>query len=1327
MNPLTIKVSSSNGNPMLSGDYVYATEYTFELSEIKKAFTSIVWNFGDGEHSYDSKRVTHKYNYPGNYTITVRAKNNQGDVFFGSENISVDYFIRDQLFFTKIPTEPKIPGIPTKEPYKIQLISAKIKEPLSLVFHAINSGSIPHYVASQHKWEKLVPQWKFIRSDDQTTISSPLTLKTNPIYYGTNIVAVSAEFSFHYVDDTPTIVSNESIFPPLLVVSLSTENFQYPPETLKYPYYSYSNNEVVKAVTLHYIIDVPVTDLKITENLITDVYPVKWTNIPIPVLVTCVFDTNKSLPFFSLLSSMPLSDVLCYPKTNYLGLSSELKLSLSGVPSNLYTVQQSPLYFSSTDKFQNPTRGYIFTTITPLSTISTTCVMASTVVHNETDLDPQTSSKFNFPVGFPIEPCAYISHPFERNINKISITPYTNNYTAVTEFKQQGLLIDGGVEHINFPLSHTLNDTTKFQLSGTTGIYGLAYNPETTTLYAADSDQNILYKISSNNEIAETAVLSSATNSEYNTPTHISIDSEHNVWVSLYDNYTLLKYDKNLTNVLARATPTNISSLELSSLDNATGSPLVAPPIVEVDRENNVWATYTNQISSFIIKYDSNGNQITSSSILSSISNNSNPVSIAINKQNNLWVACEETNEIRFYSSQGVLRRTIPMLSPKYIAIDNDNDLWVLHGYNLYTCIDTKLSLATPNSIVGRTWKLATSPRLKTELVSKSILSINQYPKQLVEESNFNNEIWGGLSVDAFNRIWVIDSENNKIAIFYKNSPDDIRLVQVSPKARKNYYIKPGTDYISEVPIEYVSPTQASGVRSAQASGDWTGNKWLQKFGNKFYKAPVFGKSAPFSVRHLNVNNESKTMEICIPNKTDLTKSEVRAKVTFTGDRLGTLFGYNYFGESAGDWEAIGRFAEGKVYLELFQNRKEISEFEYTLNVKYPKINDQTISIIFPKVEEYKSLGQKDRGVSDVFYFNERRRKDFRITKINNSFDYAGYLKSLALPVTLVQSPSAFDVLISGIAGDAKQFNSEDIGKTVYEKIANFVINHSDVDTAEIKSLKSLADQMSINYKTFGTDFPVEIQQFLDLFSTSKHHFRGTPLYDQNILDNIGSYIKGHDIINSGEILVIKDKFYNKYLTLTVPSREFNYDVFSSTNLFIETGKKILLVGGGVPPPLSSAFVQEILNGATKIEISANVDDIYDKRYRSMTGDIQSYDTTTGNLTANITNLIGYYTSPSESFSRWNVKLKGRTNTNSYPLSSLTVTNLREPFLSHYHFFRYQPYKINGYQSNLIDWNEKLTSISFNLSSNEDWYSDEGIIDCYFNNILTRGLFPDRT
>jgi hypothetical protein len=921
------------------------------------------------------------------------------------------------------------------------------------------------------KWNFLVPRWKFINAETNEIIEDVLPIKTTPIYKDSTIIAVEGSASFYYVDDLATGSDPNTSCPLLITATLSTEGFSYPNETLIYPYHSYSNSEVARAVIAWQICDVVPTDLKVTENFLNDIYPIKWANVPIPVMVTCKFNPS-SIESFSSAYAISSTDVLSYPRTNELGSISAVDIKILGLDSTEYTVDEAPLYFRATDKNGIVDSGYIFTTVTPLVTSESLMIQVSTVAFNQVE----NESEFPFPDGFPISPEVYISHPFQQNINKINVITYPEHCEDIQYYKNLGVLTDGSISYIPVP-GLSSDSVANFQLSGTSGIYALTYNPVKELIYAADADQDKVYVINVKNEIIQTLSLSSVFNEQSNTPAYISIDSNHDVWISLYDRYTLLKYDSSLQFLSAIAQPTGMGLL--SGFDE--GSPLVAPPVVETDKNNDVWACYSHPISSMLLKFDADGTHIATAENLAF---SSVPVSLAISKQNNVWVACRESNEVKCYNTTGNLLSSFEYLKPSYIAVDKQNNLWILHGYNLFSVLNT-------TTLAGSSWRIETTPNLKVETVFTNYTPLSGYDSRDLEIPMDTNEIWGGLTVDVYNRVWVVDSENNKGGVFSVFTPKNIRVFDVKPTAEKNYILRASSD-------NYVTEVNTTIVRSAQSGGDWSGNRWYQKYAGLYNAIPVSGVSVPFQVKDL----------------------------------------------------------------------------------------DSSISI----------------------------------ARVNESFDCADYFKSLALPEVLNLNTALFDGFFGAAVGTGEVSN-EEIGRIVYEKTANFVPNHADIDTANVSQLASFAEQLSVPIKTFGVDFPEEIKRLVDIFSIPKHILRGIPNLDPNVENNIGAILTETDLITANQYIFAKDRHHGVF------------------------------------------------------------------------------------------HLV--YVSPSETFGTV------------YQLQNLEIEGFRQPLLNNYYFFEYNIENSNGYKSNVIDWDSSNTTINYNLSTNEQWYGDDQIVELYFNKMLTKRLFAD--
>ena len=1103
-----------------STGYVYETEFVFTKTNLP-SYNITTWNLGDGTVIYNSStdQIKHIYQYPGVYKISLSAWSQTGAFEFLDQYIEVDYKCRDAMLITQLPEEWSIIGQKTLQPFVVSLTSAKIDSPISIVLQSVGSDSVPANILFD-KWKFLVPTWYFTDAATNQVIDGPVLLSTVPIYGEDNKqIAVSATASFYYIDHNPTITEIRTC-PIIITATLSTQNFSYPTESLIYPYYSYSNNETVKASTLWHVFDVVPTELKITENFLQNVYSTKWTNIPIPTMVTCRFDPN-SLSAYNFGPGISATDVFRYPQTNELGKKYPLVLSLSGANPRQYTAENhsfvnsyshitsslsSNLYFQKLGKDDTLESGYVFTTITPLTTFNTTTIVAQTTAASQ---QTALSSTFLFPTSYPLNIKAYISHPFESNINAIELNTATSDCTYVNYFTERGMLAEGQISTIPVPLQQTTN-TDNLTLSGFSGVYAVSYNPAKRYLYAADSDLNKIH-FYQDKQLIRTLELSTAVQSIYNlttnqltaipiSPSSISIDKNHNVWIGLFDSSLSLKYNSELTELLGYAAPVSDLQALLNQVDPESEESYKSPSVVEVDQDNNLWVAYAHPLSGSLVKYNSTGTAKLAELLLT----NEQPVDIVITKENDIWVAARKSNRLWNFSSNGVTKHILDCLAPSYIAMDKQNNLWVLHGYNLISKIITNTLQETPSVT---TWKVLNNPLFELRQIRTTYTTLQNYPISEINEALGGNEIWGGLAIDVLNRVWAIDSETNKAIVFSVSEPANAKTVSVIPTADTNFYIRNNS-------TGFVENISTNLVRSAQAVGDWTGNKWYQKFGGNYQDTKISGTSTKFKV--LDIDKDGP-----------------------------------------------------------------------------------------------------------------------QLAKINEDFDCAGYFESLALPELLRDNKNLFDSFLGALVG-AGGIQNEEIGRVFYEKIANFTLNHSDIDTAEIPQLVSLLKQLKINASTYGIDFPAEIQRLLNIFSVSLFHLRGIERLDPDFENNIGSLLTETAYVTAGQYLYVRDRRYSTYQLVQVS-------------------------------PLSSV--------------------------------------TQGWLYA-------------------------------YPLSTIEIDGLRgkqtltqvlsttaETIFENYYFFEYNPFQKAGYHSNLIDWNNPYTTITYQTSSANEYYKDDGIIELYFNNLLTKRLF----
>lgn len=999
---------------------VYGTEFTF-VADMPPQYTKFAWNFGDNSLVvYDKERVTHTYLYPGIYTVSLSSWTDYGEYFTEDGTVDVDYVYRDSIKFVASPDGYGIPGLSSAEAFVVQVTSAKIDQPISIVLQSFNSHSVPDYSVPK-KWRCITPTWRFTDSK-QTVLETAYVLDTVPIYNSENkIIAVKAEASFYYIDDLSTGVNPETDCPIMIVATLSTEGFVYPKESIIYPYTSYSNSEVARAIIAWHINDVIPTNLKITENFLQDVYPTKWVDVPIPVMITLESDTTKIGTYANARTNY-ITTNLAYPRTNELGQFHPLNLKLSSSQMELisgihYKIEEvdknGPLHFKATDEYGNVASGYVYTTITPLTTVPGNLVVAAdtiTVNRGKTDVE------FAFPIGFPLHPRVYISHAAKGVINRINRTVIPKDCPNIEKYRQAGLLIEGDTYFVNVPTS-TSTDFYNYALSGGSGVYSMTFSPLVNRLYVADVELNTISCYINGTDLLTSIDLQQVTGNNSTTPTHMSIDRFNNVWVALFDDYKILKFDSNL-NLLLSASPDQGDFLTLEGeiypvltskmqLEDVEGFFMTEEPsrnkntnarigftdpyyspIIETDKQSNVWACYPNSVDSLLVKYDSQGNRL----LRGDLPLNTIPVSLSIGGQNGVWAACKNTNNVIHLSSDGRFVAEIPgLLRPSYIAHDRKGNLWILHGYNLcslYETTTTKLS----------TWRVYVTGLDEEEKKTDILVPIESYTEKDRQKAFYEDEIWGGLSTDVFNRVWIIDSQANAALIL---KPGDIGDIVVQPIVDDPK--SPGEDYKRrywKTGDTFVTDMSAESLPSAQAGGDWSGNRWYQKYASGLNFYPVEGNSTEFTVYDPQVS--------------------------------------------------------------------------------------------------------------------------FNVAKVNEGFNTSKYYKELAFPEILNQNTTLFDTFFAGAVGNGNP-ESEDVGRIVYEKIANFVANTADNDTAEIKVLESFAEALGVEYKTFGENFPAAVTRLMNLFSVPKHRLLGMENYETNKEECKGEQLSYTSMITANKFYLIQD------------------------------------------------------------------------------------------------------------------------------------------------------------------------------------------------------------
>jgi streptogramin lyase len=884
-------------------------------------FTEFAWDFGDGTVAYNTQQVTKTYTYPGTYTVSVSGWLPTGTTpLVAQDTITVDYAYQNKIQLIQLPNSFGAPGHPSGTPFVVSLTCTEIQKPINVVLQALNSPSTP-YDSVPNKWNFISPTWHFVNADTNE-ISNTITVNTVPIYaqdiYGnSNIVAVSGLATFYYVD---TVSTDVDASPILIIATLDPSNFIYPPESVHYPYPSYANSSGASVAALWRVNPYAPTSLKVTENYINDIYPQKWTGIPIPVMVTTYFDSNSN-PNFSNATQLT-ANVLEYPYSNANGQLYPLYLSLSSSDETISegdcvvdTNGDKSLYFSVTDSQNNENMGYVFTTVTPtISTISNTVVTALTYTKNTNAQALSAKQQYRFPRGYPIYSDAYVSNPFTGTINKINIVSTPVGDSNIDYYRNLGVLSDGVITTLNIP--NLTAGSMQAGISATDSVNCLAFSPVKNVLYATDSNQDLVLSYDSNGNLLKKVSVYNYTLSSINVPSCISVDSQSNVWIALYNTKTIVKLDSDLNPLLA---------IELPFAPSA----LIAPPQVEVDKQGNVWVCYATENNSYLLKYAESGQLV-----LQAVDYNpySVPVSLAIDINNNIWVANSQTNTVECYSGDTGLQLDAinNVTQPDYLNFDRLGNLWFVHGYDTLTQYN-------PNAL-----PFPTSTTIQLDVANSNIGS---YVDE--ESTSLSANPWGGFTIDVYDRIWLINSYTNNILIFNIQEPRNLRVLGSLPNYENNFILNP-----------VYSPLIAS-ASTPIAYGDWTGNRWYQKFADPHDNdILLLGSSAPFLISDVNRTytvakvNEEKDMSayfksLALPESmnqnTDFWDQFMLA-VAGDGDVLSESAGRIIYERIANFVQTHGDFETSEID-QLLSFAKQLSVPANSYSVDYPREINRLLSL----------------------------------------------------------------------------------------------------------------------------------------------------------------------------------------------------------------------------------------------------------------------------------------------------------------------------------------------------------------------------------------------
>jgi hypothetical protein len=766
------------------------------------------WEFGDGAYSNELS-PTHYYQWPGEYNVTLTVYDGSGNAYDStfSSTVQIYDFIATQISFQDY--KSLIYDIPVGQLIDPLIINTYFSwqnyQTLSATGYTINlyasgaKGAYNYVTREQNdKWAHLRSLSRFYTlstingNQDYVTIES-IQPTITPIYVniqnnqlqpcnstdpGNVLAGVTGSCQFWYTDDIPANLLSESN-PIIIFASIDNSKFEdaFTQRTnvydyISYPPYGYQNIDpaVFPDIKTRYN---PANHLSITTTGIDgegDLIPPSLSfNIP----YSSWQDTE--VPYV-----IKFKDNINFTTKNYPPLSSSIA-NPSIAPQSAYDVHTGIVYVS----------GY---GVVPLS--STVLVPVNDVTFYE-DFPAQAPQSLGaFYKGYFIaqqstENCYLtasvnvIDPPYYKKdalVNWITIPQYNSALQIIKQENYNGynnLLTIAFTNNSLFPTSSNNTYAITVAPSGTN-----AANDYQTWFADPINDQILKYDIYGN-LVTSYSLLSAitlvnnlttiqnfqtpATNGilPHATPSDMALDGNNNLWVTLFDSGSVIKFDASTGYVTAIATPSGsittasnffpTLSSDYNSLSGFAGESLLLPSSIDTDIDNNIWVAYTHPDASAIVKYQGSNNLTIAAAQLTAIPFPSGitPEQLQIDRNGYVWATAinHNTNGVGFnnrndylykFDSNGNLLPGYPLSGFNQIGnitIDGNQNAWVVQGAETLTKIDG-VSGTTTNYIAG--------------------LGNNQ--------TNYICSV-GGLTCDTSNNIWVINNFDNRVYVIDANLP----------------------------------------------------------------------------------------------------------------------------------------------------------------------------------------------------------------------------------------------------------------------------------------------------------------------------------------------------------------------------------------------------------------------------------------------------------------------------------------------------------------------------------------------------------------------------
>lgn len=495
---------------------------------------------------------------------------------------------------------------------------------------------------------------------------------------------------------------------------------------------------------------------------------------------------------------------------------------------------------------------------------------------------------------------------------------------------------------------------------------------------------------------------------------------------------------------------------------------------------------------------------------------------ISVDKNYNAWMADAYNSNIYVYDTQVNLINKIDLnsysslisshSSPAQISMNND--------YAFVTLFDAGSSI----KIDLDTFSIVDSIPFSQNLYNSESGELEIQPTAI--EITNKDILWISYTKNYESDILIVNANDYSDRITIENHPNQI-LEILSDRSGENVYLL---------------GSETNGFKLYHANNNTSSNTLNELLNLDFPHMPQFGKA-----EYMTLDDEQNIWIACGSNMVIKYEHQLSSMETFFVGS--SAYEQSYIGGISSDhlnriW--VLHKKDRKLYLLNSNdtpdgildidldpsNSLDLSSF---MNINsYGDWNGFQYYNKFANGETGKTLSLS--GESTPFTIFSKNGK-YSISKINEDFDMEETLKSYRTTNRLYNYNTFFEEFLGSIVGDFDEPPDTNFGKRIYEKISNFVINHSDPSTANIDQLKSLGYMVGVDIDEFDFIYPSSLKRLIDLLSIKLYKLFGSEYNNEIFSTMAGNKIDVNTYVVSAspQIPFIAREKFNNYYSIIEP------------------------------------------------------------------------------------------------------------------------------------------------------------------------------------------------